>query len=125
MIKEEVTDRIIKAFYEVYNTLGHGFLEKVYENALAAELRNAGFSVETQKPINVQYKGTLVGEYFADICIDSSIIIELKSCETLNSAHETQLINYLKATDVEVGLLLNLGKKPEIRRKIYTQKGKK
>jgi len=115
----EITERVIKAFYKVYNTLGYGFLEKVYENALCIELRLDGFYVEKQKRINVFYVGELVGEYYADIVVDNLILIELKAHDLLITAHETQLINYLKATEIEVGLLLNFGKKPELKRKIF------
>ncbi len=120
MLLESKTRKIIKCFYEVYNTLGYGFLEKVYENALCQELLANGFYCERQKKINVFYKGEIVGEYYADILIDNQIILELKAVETLCEEHELQLINYLKATEIELGLLLNFGKKPEIRRKIFT-----
>lgn len=115
-----LTSKIISCFYKVYNKLGFGFLEKVYENALLIELTNNGLRVNRQKPINVYYEEKLVGEYFADLIVEEKIIIELKAAEALIEEHELQLINYLKATDIEVGLLLNFGKKPEIRRKIFT-----
>ena len=117
---QELTDKIIQAFFKVYNTLGFGFLEKVYENALKIELEALRFFIERQKPISVYYSGNLVGEYFADLIVNGKIIIELKAAECLMKEHELQLINYLKATDIEIGLLLNFGKKPEIRRKIFT-----
>jgi len=120
MLKENKTRLIIKCFYEVYNTLGYGFLEKVYENALCNELRLNGFYCERQKKIDVFYKGELVGEYYADILVDNEIILELKAAESICEEHEFQLINYLKATEIEIGLLLNFGKKPEVRRKIFT-----
>lgn len=119
-LHKDKTERIIKCFYEVYNTLGYGFLEKVYENALYRELLSKGFKCEKQKKIKVYYKGEEVGEYFADILVDETIILELKASETLCQEHEYQLINYLKATNIELGLLLNFGEKPEIRRKIFT-----
>jgi GxxExxY protein len=103
----------------VYNTLGFGFLEKVYENALLIELEKTGLTCEQQKQIDVHYEGTPVGKYFADIIINNSLILELKAAEGLCVEHECQLINYLKATNIEVGLLLNFGKKPEFRRKIF------
>ena len=112
----EMTGEIIQAFYAVYNRLGYGFLEKVYENALACELRTRGFQVEQQTPINVFYNGVVVGEYFADLLIEGCVIVELKAVEALNDA---QLINYLKATKIEVGLLLNFGPKPETKRKTF------
>ena len=118
----DTTQKIINCFYTVYNTLGFGFLEKVYENSLCSELKRIGLNVKPQYPISVFFKDELVGEYFADILVDNSVIIELKACETLNQSHENQLVNYLKATEIEVGLLLNFGKKPEIKRKIYTNR---
>lgn len=120
MISKDKTGKIIKCFYEVYNTLGYGFLEKVYEVSLCNELIANGFRCERQKKITVYYKGEEVGEYYADIIVDGEIILELKAAEALCEEHEFQLINYLKATEIEIGLLLNFGKKPEIRRKIFT-----
>jgi GxxExxY protein len=116
---KDKTEKIIKCFYERSNVLGYGFLEKVYENALLNELNNSGFNCESQKKITVNYKGDKVGEYYADILIDNEIILELKAAESLCVEHEYQLINYLKATNIELGLLLNFGKKPEIRRNDY------
>jgi len=121
---KDLTSAVIQAFYKVYNILGYGFLEKVYENALKIELLNSGFYIEKQKPINVYYESNLVGEYFADLIVNKKVIIELKGSDSLIEEHECQLINYLKATDIEVGLLLNFGKKPEIRRKIFMNKNK-
>lgn len=120
LLHKEITDKIIKAFYTVYNNLGYGFLEKVYENAMYCELDENGLSVEKQKLINVFYKSRQVGEYYADLLVNNCVILELKACESLAEEHEFQLINYLKATDIEVGLLLNFGKKPEFKRKIFT-----
>lgn len=120
MIHEEKTKEILKAFFTVYNKLGYGFLEKVYQNALLIELKKSGFSCEGQKPIKVFYESFLVGDYYADIIVDNCIILELKAAEALCEEHEYQLINYLKATEIEIGLLLNFGKKPEFRRKIFT-----
>lgn len=116
----ELTEKIIKAFYKVYNTLGYGFLEKVYENALYIELEAIGFNIKKQEPIKVYYEGKEVGVYFADLIVNNTIIIELKATEYLIEENESQLINYLKATEMEVGLLLNFGKKPEVKRKIYS-----
>jgi GxxExxY protein len=115
----ETTGKIIKAFFTVYNDLGYGFLEKVYENALVLELRALGLSVEQQKPISVYYRGVPVGEYFADLVVDNCVIVEMKSAEAIAPAHEAQLVNYLKATKYEVGLLLNFGKTAEYKRKIF------
>ena len=119
MLHEETTEKIIKAYYKVYNTLGHGFLEKVYENAMAIELRKMGFKVNKQKNIKVYYESEEVGDYFADLLIDDLIIVELKAAEGICENHEAQLTNYLKATMIELGLLLNFGKKPEFKRKIF------
>ncbi|MDM7995205.1 MAG: GxxExxY protein [Acidobacteriota bacterium] len=109
---------LIGAFFRVYNALGHGFLEKVYENALAIEARKLGLEVEQQMPTKVYYGGNIVGEYFADLAINNEIIVELKSARAITPEHEAQLINYLKAIHFEVGLLLNFGLKPEFRRRI-------
>ena len=118
----DITENVIKAFYKVYNTLGYGFLEKVYENALFIELEEMGISVEKQKQIKVYYEGREVGVYFADLVISNKIIVELKAAESFCEEHELQLINYLKATEYEVGLLLNFGKKPELKRKVFSNK---
>ena len=122
---EEKTDLIIKAFYKVYNQLGYGFLEKVYQNAFLIELHKLGFEVKSQHPINVFYEGLQVGEYYADIVVDDCIIIENKAMESLREEHEFQLINYLKATEIEVGLLFNFGKTPSFKRKYFTNDRKK
>ncbi len=124
-LHQTTTDQIIKCFYEVYNTLGYGFLEKVYERAMMVELLANNISAGSQVPVKVRYKGELVGDYVADIIVDGIVIIEIKASESIAEEHESQLINYLKATDIEIGLLLNFGKKPEIRRKIYTNDRKK
>lgn len=116
----ELTEKIIKAFYKVYNTLGYGFLEKVYENALFFELESLGLKVKKQEPIKVFYEEKEVGVYFADLKVEDIIIIELKATDFLCEEHGLQLINYLKATEIEVGLLLNFGKKPEVKRKVYS-----
>lgn len=113
------TDKIINAFYTVYNTLGYGFLEKVYRNALAIELSKQGLAVSVEKPICVYYEGEVVGEYFADLLVENRIIVELKAVRQLTDEHEAQLLNYLKATSYEVGLLLNFGPKPAIKRKAF------
>jgi GxxExxY protein len=121
----DITEIIIKCFYKVYNKLGYGFLEKVYENAMFLELKNEGLFVEKQKQISVFYDEQKVGEYYADLIVNESVIIELKAAESLCEEHEFQLINYLKATEIEVGLLLNFGKTPQIRRKIFSNDKKK
>ena len=116
---QEITEKIIKAFYNVYHVLGYGFLEKVYENAMAIELGKLGVGVEPQQPISVYYDGEVVGEYFADLLVESKVIVELKAVQKLADEHEAQLLNYLKATPCEIGLLLNFGPEPQIARKIY------
>ena len=121
MLHSELTGQIIKAFYKVYNTLGYGFLEKIYENALVIELKKMGFHLSQQYNIKVYYDGEIVGDYFADIIVEENVIIELKSPESLRKEHKLQLINYLKATEKEVGLLLNFGKTPEFKRAIFTK----
>ncbi len=116
----DITQQIIGAFYKVYNTLGYGFLEKVYENALAIELKQHGLSVVQQVPIKVYYNGQSVGKYYTDLLVEDKVIVELKTVETLTDEHYAQLLNYLKATKIEVGLILNFGPgKPEVRRKVF------
>ena len=114
-----VTQKIIAAFYEVYNTLGYGFLEKVYENALVIALTSLGLRVEQQARIAVCFQGQIVGEYFADLLVKDKVIVELKAVSRLLMEHEAQLLNYLRATPYEVGLLLNFGPKPDFRRKAF------
>ncbi|MDP8204375.1 MAG: GxxExxY protein, partial [Candidatus Tenebribacter mawsonii] len=116
----DLTEKIIKEVYYVFNKLGSGFLEKVYEKALIHRLNLIGLNAESQKPIHVRMDGVLVGEYYADIVIDDKIIIELKAKNLLAKIDEVQLVNYLKATKIEVGLLINFGEKIEIRRKVNT-----
>jgi len=124
LLHEELTHEIINAFYSVYNKLGYGFLEKVYEKSLLIELRKRNLVCEAQSQINVLYEGESVGLYFADILVDKSIILEIKAAENICEEHETQLINYLKATQMEVGLLFNFGKRPQFKRKIYLNENK-
>ena len=121
LLHKELTEKIIRGFYNVYNELGHGFLEKVYENAMKIELESLGLTVAGQLPITVYYKGHEVGEYFADLCVEGAVIVELKACEELIEAHEAQLINYLKATRNEVGLVFNFGPKPQFTRKVFQE----
>ncbi|WP_367393000.1 GxxExxY protein [Lewinella sp. LCG006] len=119
LLHNDLTGKIIRAYYNVYNELGHGFLEKVYENAMLFELKRLGLSVVQQQSIKVYYQEELVGNYFADLLVEGKVIIELKAAEGLIEAHEAQLINYLKATEIEVGLLLNFGLEPKVVRKIF------
>ncbi|MCD7977943.1 MAG: GxxExxY protein [Tannerellaceae bacterium] len=121
---KEETEEIIGCFYKVYRTLGYGFLERVYQNALYYELLEKGFNCKTQCPIKVYYKEYLVGEYIADMIINDKIILELKACAELCAYHEAQLINYLKATTIELGLLLNFGERGQVKRKIFMNTNK-
>ena len=116
---KELTDRIIRIFYKVYNKLGYGFLEKVYENAMKIELEKEGISSVCQSPIKVFYEGAIVGEYCTDILVDNRVIVEIKATRHLVEENEAQLLNYLKATNIEVGLLFNFGVKPEVKRKAF------
>ena len=116
---KELTEKIIKIFYRVYNNLGYGFLEKVYEKAMIIEFKRDDTHAVSQYPIKVFYEGEIVGEYFTDLLVDDKVIVEIKAVKSLASENEAQLLNYLKATDKEVGLLLNFGPKPEIKRKIF------
>jgi GxxExxY protein len=120
----DLTGKAIGAFYKVYNTLGYGFSEKVYENALALELRKLGLRVESQQPITVYYDHEVIGQFFADIVVNETVILELKAVHELVAEHEAQLLNYLKATLIEVGLLLNFGPTPEVKRKVYDNQRK-
>src|ERR1044072_7982168 len=125
LLHKEITDKIIKAFYKVYNELGFGFLEKVYENSLVLELKQMGLQCQKQTAVTVFYNNAVVGNYYADIIVNDCVILELKAAEVLVEAHELQLVNYLKATQIEVGLLLNFGKEPSFKRKIFTNEKKK
>lgn len=119
MLHEDITSKIIKAFYNVYNTLGYGFLEKVYERAMLIELRKLGLTASNQIPIKVKYEEEIVGDYKADILVEKKVIIENKVAVNLTEQDEAQLTNYLKATNIEVGMLLNFGKEPQFKRKIF------
>ncbi len=121
----EITEKIIKAFYEVYNELGSGFLESVYESALAIVLKDFGLMVECQKEIPVFFRGQSLGLFRADLVINNKVILELKAVKTLSPVHEAQLLNYLKATDIEVGLLINFGQKPSFKRFVFENSRKR
>jgi GxxExxY protein len=121
----EFTEKIIGAFYDVYNELGHGFLESVYEKALAIALAQAGMKVEQQVAVSVWFRGQQIGDFRADMLIDRNVLLELKAARTIEQAHEKQLLNYLRATDIEVGLLLNFGINPQFRRLVYENERKK
>ncbi len=125
LLHEELTSHILNAFYEVYNRLGYGFLEKVYQNSLFFELKNRGLDVIPQKRCAVFYKGREVGEYFSDIVVNEVIILELKACDAIAREHASQLQNYLKASNLELGFVLNFGQKPEFYRMLLTNDKKK
>jgi len=116
---KELTEKIIKIFYKVYNNLGYGFLEKVYENAMMLDFKNEDIPADSQYAIKVFYENEIVGEYFADILVDGKVIVEIKAARNLTLENEAQLLNYLKATDKEIGLLVNFSPKPEIKRKVF------
>ena len=122
MIHDELTKKIIGCAYVVHNTLGAGFLEKVYENALLFELRSEGLDADRQASLKVEYKGIVVGEYFADLVVEGKVICELKAIEKLSSYHEVQLVNYLVATRIDIGLLINFGESVTVRRKFRKYK---
>ena len=115
----KLTEEIIGAYFTVYNALGYGFLEKVYANALKLELERRGLKVKQEFPIVVRYLGQVVGEYYTDLLINDFVIVEIKATKILLQEHEAQLLNYLKATPYEVGLLLNFGPKPEQKRRSF------
>ena len=121
LLNADVTEAIIQSYYHVYNSLGYGFLEKVYENALKISLKKRGLTVEQQFPVSVSFEGETVGEYFADLLVNSAVVIEVKAAEAIATENEAQLLNYLRATSYQVGLLLNFGPSPEFRRKVFTK----
>ncbi len=121
MLYKDITEKIIKAAMDVHNTLGFGFLEKVYENSLLMELKGLHLTVQGQHPVKVMYKGTVVGDYITDIIVEDKVVVEIKSIDMLNIIHEVQLVNYLKATNKKVGILLNFGRKGlEFKRKVLS-----
>src|SRR3990170_8679394 len=116
---EELSKKIIAAAYVVHNELGYGFLEKVYKNALAVELEDAGIKCNAEVPLKVSYRGIIVGDYVADLVVDNKIIVEVKAVKKLDSVHEVQLVNYLKATGLNVGLLINFAESVKVKRRIF------
>jgi GxxExxY protein len=122
---KETTNVILRCFFNVYNELGYGFLEKVYHNAMLIELTTAGFEIVRELPLRVYFKGNIVGEFFADFVVNRNVVVELKAAESIGDSFHAQLLNYLKATNIEVGLLLNFGRKPQFIRKIFTNDRKK
>ena len=124
LVPKELVDTILKHCYRIYNELGYGFLERVYQNALYFALLDEGLKCETEKPIKVYFDGRVVGDYRADILVENCIILELKATEEFNTSFDSQLINYLKATDIEVGYVLNFGKRPKYSRKVFSNSRK-
>ena len=124
MKHQEVTEKVIGVYYEVYNELGHGFLESVYEQAMLIALSEAGLHVARQLPITVHFRGQVVGEFRADSVVNNQVIVEIKAARTIESAYEAQIMHYLRATDVEIGLLMNFGPKPEFKRFIFDNERK-
>ncbi len=124
-LHKELTEKIIGAAYDVHNALGYGFAEKVYENTLAIELRKRGLRVEQQRPVKVFYDGAVVGDYIADVVVDNLVIVEIKAARCLISENEAQLLNYLRSTEIEVGLLLNFGRRVEVKRLAFSNDYKK
>lgn len=116
---KEISNKILKAFYKVYNVFGYGFLEKIYERALMIELNKLGVKCKNQQPIKVYYEKEVIGNYFADIIVEDKILLELKSIKSLSIQDESQILNYLSCTEFEVGLLLNFGLKPQAKRKVF------
>jgi len=125
MKHEQLTGKIIEIFFEVYNELGHGFLESVYENSTRLALTEAGLFVPPKKELKVWFRGVIVGTFEPDMIVENAVILELKSSRAIDPAHEAQLLNYLRATEVEVGLLLNFGPKPEVKRMVFDNERKK
>lgn len=125
ILHKELTDKILKAFYEVYNQLKYGFRERIYQKALLYELQEMGLLVEEEKPISVFYKGMLMGKYRANLLVEGKIILELKAQATIKGEHEAQLLHYLRAMPIELGFVLNFGIKPEFERTIFTNNRKK
>jgi GxxExxY protein len=120
-----LTEKIIGVFYDVYNELGHGFLESTYAEALIVALQEAGLSTAREVPVPVWFRGKKVGQYYADLIVEGVVLLELKAARALDSAHEAQLLHYLRATEVEVGLLLNFGLRPQFRRLLFDNERKK
>jgi GxxExxY protein len=121
----ELTEKIIGVFYDVYNELGHGFLESTYAEAMFVALESCGLTVSREVPVPVWFRGRKVGQYFADLIVESAVLLELKAARTIESAHEAQLLHYLRATEIEVGILLNFGLRPQFRRLLFDNERKK
>lgn len=121
---QEVTEAVIRVFYEVYNELGHGFLESVYEEAMARVMQNKNIAVKRQHPLPVWFRGEVIGDFRADLIVEDRVIVELKAAKALDASHDAQLLNYLRASRIEVGLLLNFGPAPRIRRLAFSNEHK-
>lgn len=119
LIETELTEQVIGSFYAVYNELGHGFLESVYENSLTLLMRESGIDVVQQAPLQVNFHGQVVGAFRADLLVERRVIVEIKAVQQLVTTHEVQLVNYLKATGIRVGLLMNFGPRPEFKRRVF------
>jgi GxxExxY protein len=120
----ELTQKIIGVFFDVYNELGHGFLESVYETAFEVALVSKGMSVFRQIEVPVRFRGRKIGDFTADMLVEKSVLLELKASRSLDQAHEAQLLNYLRATEIEVGMLFSFGLKPEFKRLAYDNERK-
>jgi GxxExxY protein len=120
----ELTERVLGVFYDVYNELGHGFLESVYEEAMAIALTQAGLAVQRQLSLKVTFRGAVVGDFRPDLLVAKTVLLELKAGRVLDPLHEAQLLNYLRATEIEIGLLLNFGPKPQFKRLVFTNSRK-
>jgi GxxExxY protein len=126
LLRPELTEKIIGIYYDVYNEVGHGFLESVYSNCMYVALRAAGFSVQREVPIPVFFRGVDVGQFKADLVVEGCVLIELKAVQNIDRSHEAQLMNYLRGTELEIGLLLNFGAhRPQFRRFAFANENKK
>jgi GxxExxY protein len=126
LLHSELTETILGVYYDVYNEIGHGFLESVYNNCMFLALAKVGMSVRREAPVPVYFRGQDVGQFKADLVIDNSVLIELKAVQNLDRSHEAQVMNYLRATELEVGLLLNFGSpRPQFRRIVFENSNKK
>ncbi|HET8890498.1 MAG TPA: GxxExxY protein [Candidatus Angelobacter sp.] len=126
LLHSGLTEKILGVYYDVYNEIGHGFLESVYNNCMLLAVTKAGMSVRREVPVPVYFRGHDVGQFKADLVVDGSVLIELKAVQTLDRSHEAQIMNYLRATELEVGLLLNFGSpKPQFRRIVFENSNKK
>lgn len=126
LLHPEVTEKIIGVYYDVYNEIGHGFLENVYRNAMEIALAEAGLLVQREFPIPVWFRGQVIGQFRADLLVANCVLLELKAVQALDRSHEAQILHYLRATEIEVGLLLNFGgSRPQFRRMVFENASKK